>query len=164
MAQVFTLEPAPARPAVRPVVPVGVRPETTELPSEWLALDDVAVPEGIIDRVLIGPNGVFTVHFDPDLRPAAIRPQGVIRNGLRVKEPVKTALRNTFALRELLATDHPLVHPYPVLVTESPGEGARLGRLLVVRPGRLAEAIWTHVSRALTRSERADIAALLRHS
>ena len=49
-------------------------------------------------------------------------------------------------------------------VTESPGEGARLGRLLVVRPGRLAEAIWTHVSRALTRSERADIAALLRHS
>lgn len=167
MAQVFTLEPAaPPRPAVGLLdpVPTGVRPKTTELPEEWISLDHVAVPGGVVDRVLVGPNGVFTVHFDPDLRPAAIRPQGVIRNGLRVKEPVKTALRNTFALRALLADDHPRIHPYPVLVTEGPGDGTRLGRLLVVRPGRLAEAVWAHTSRPLTRSERADIVALLQRS
>ena len=104
------------------------------------------------------------MHFDLDLRPAAVRPQGVIRNGLRVKDPVKTALTNTFALRALLVEDHPVVHPYPVLVTETPGEGTRLGRLLVVRPGRLAEAVWAHVSRPLGRSERARIVAILQNA
>lgn len=166
MARVLTLETtAPPRPGAWPAEDIrdtGPGPAATTLPHDWAVLEQVPVGGGVIDRVIVGPNGVFAVHFDPDLRPAAVREHGVIRNGVRVKEPVKTALRNAFALRALLAPDHPLVHPYPVLVTETPGNGARLGRLLVVRPGRLAEGVWQHLSRPMTRSERARIVALLR--
>lgn len=161
MAQVFTLERTAPATEVGRALETRTRPITTSLPTEWVSLEEVRIGRGVIDQVLVGPNGVFTVHFDPDLRPAAVRDHGVVRNGARVKGPVKEALRSTFALRGLLVENHPLVHPYPVLVTESPGDGARMGRLLVVRPGRLAEAVWSHVSRPLTRSERAAILDLI---
>jgi hypothetical protein len=164
MAQVFTLEPtAPPRTGVTyaPFPEAPARPTTTVLPAEWTVVDDVRVSGDVIDQAIVGPNGVFAVQFDADLRPAAVRDHGVIRNGVCVKEPVKKALRSAFALRALLAESHPNIHPYPVLVTETPGNGTRMGRLLVVRPGRLAEVVWSHVSRPLTRSERAEILTVI---
>ena len=109
-----------------------------------------------IDLVLIGPNGIFAVHVDPDPEPAAVRPgHGLFHTGVRVPTQVKRALRNTQDLRYRLSSVPGDIFPYPVLVASAPGEaGHRLGRLMVVRPGRLAEAVWRHVSRPLTRSDR----------
>ena len=109
-----------------------------------------------IDLVLIGPNGIFAVHVDPDPEPAAVRPgHGLFHTGVRVPTQVKRALRNTQGLRDRLSSVPGDIFPYPVLVASAPGEaGHRLGRLMVVRPGRLAEAVWRHVSRPLTRSDR----------
>lgn len=143
---------APLR-AAEVAEPMGV------LPAEWDRVHDVAVGDDTVDTLLIGPNGFFAVHIDPDLRPAAIRPGlGLFRAGTRQPDQVKRALRNTAALRERLAHLPGDLFPYPVLVTATPGEtGHRLGRLLVVRPGRLPEVIWQHVSRPLRRSERVAI-------
>ena len=86
MAQVFTLEPTappPAEVTYAPFPKAPARPTTTVLPAEWTVLDDVRVGGDVIDQVIVGPNGVFTVQFDADLRPAAVRGHGVIRNGVR---------------------------------------------------------------------------------
>ena len=160
--------PAPARvdphPRLAPVPdPAGARQGATEpfgtLPQEWDRLDAVTVGGHEIDLVLIGPNGLFAVHVDPDLRPAAVRPGvGLVRAGARRPEPVKRALAGAAALRREVALMPGAPFPYPVLVTATPGEdGHRLGRLLAVRPGRLAEVLWSHVSRPLLRSQRVAI-------
>jgi hypothetical protein len=157
------LPPDGRAPAARTTPLAPVAEALGHLPPDWAQVRDVAVGDDHIDLVVLGPNGLFAVHLDPDPRPAAVRPgTGLFRAGARNPDPVKRALRNTDALRRRLARlpgDH---FPYPVLVTSIPGEtGRRLGRLLVVRPGRLAEVIWSHVSRPLRRSERASIASLL---
>jgi hypothetical protein len=168
MTQAFALEhlttappgaPPAAPPAVvpdiAPMAPV-VSPETpTRLPAEWVEVERVTISGEVIDRVVVGPNGVFAVHIDTDTRPVAIRPEsGMYRAGVRTGDPVKRALRNTQALRAVLGAADGELFPYPVLVTASHGDEHRLGRLLVVRPGRLAEALWRHPSRPLTRSAR----------
>ncbi|MCJ7725210.1 MAG: hypothetical protein MUP76_02310 [Acidimicrobiia bacterium] len=142
-----------------PLLPAESAEPLGVLPAEWARLDAVAVGDDVVDTLLVGPNGLFAVHVDPDLRPAAVRPGiGLLRAGTRQPEQVKRALRNTEALRMALAFLPGDLFPYPVLVTSTPGEaGHRLGRLLVVRPGRLPEVIWRHVSRPLRRSERAAI-------
>jgi len=162
---------APLSPAVspapqphRPVPVVDATPEVlSDLPAEWERIAPVTAGPGCIDTVLIGPNGVFAVHIDPDTRPAAARPgRGVLRAGERVPQQVKRALHHTRALRDLLAAVPGDLLPYPILVTPVPGAWReRLGRLLVVRPGRLAEAVWSHPSRPLTRSQRAAVTAAL---
>ena len=147
-------------PVPDPVPPAADTEPLGRLPGDWVSLNDVPVAAGdTIDRVVLGPNGVFAVHIDTDPRPAAVRPgRGLIRAGARDPEPVKRALRNTAALRTVLSALPGDVFPYPVLVTAAPGEaGDRLGRLLVVRPGRLPEAVWRHPSRPLTRSQRMEI-------
>jgi hypothetical protein len=143
--------PAPATPPF----PSSVEP-ASRLPREWVEVHGVEVDGDTIDTLLIGPNGLFAVHFDEDPRPAAVRPGfGLIRAGTREPNPVKRALGNAEALRQRLAHLPGDLFPYPVLVTATTGEaGHRLGRLLVVRPGRLAEALWRHASRPLRRSER----------
>ena len=161
---------APTRP---PLAPVGVQtpPRTAKEPlslppAEWDQVTGVTVGNDTIDLVLIGPNGIFAVHLDPDPEPAAVRPgQGLFQTGVRVPTQVKRALRNTQGLRDRLSSVPGDIFPYPVLVASAPGEaGHRLGRLIVVRPGRLAEAIWRHVSRPLTRSDRQAIREALRQS
>lgn len=156
--------PSPPRPRLVAVPqPAGAVERPGALPAEWLVLERVEAGADVIDLVLVGPNGVFAVHVDPDPRPAAVRPgHGVVREGARVPGPVKRALFGAAALRERLRHLPGDVFPYPVLVTPAPGEaGHRLGRLLVVRPGRLAEVIWSHASRPLTRSQRAAIRRVL---
>jgi hypothetical protein len=157
-----------ARPALASVPDVDPRGSaTTEplgpLPAEWRRVEAVRLGETTIDSVLVGPNGVFAVSIDPDLRTAAVRPGGgLIRAGTRQPHPVKTALLAAAALRARLASVPGAPFPYPVLVTNTPGEdGHRLGRLLVVRPGRFAEVLWNHLSRPLTRSERIAVEAAL---
>jgi hypothetical protein len=117
-----------------------------------------------IDRVLVGPNGVFAVHVDPDPRPVVVRAgYGIVRSGTRVPDGVKRAMFGAAALRAHLAGIGGDLFPYPVLVTAAPGEaGRRLGRLLVVRPERLAEAIWEHPARPLRRSVRVEVLEALR--
>jgi len=147
LVPVHTPEPPASPPAAEPI---------GRVPEDWVKIHDVDVGGDTIDTLLIGPNGLFAIHVDPDLRQAAVRPGlGLFRAGTRDPEPVKRALRNTEALRNRLAHLPGDLFPYPVLVTPTPGEtGHRLGRLLVVRPGRMAEAVWRHVSRPLGRSER----------
>lgn len=129
------------------------------LPSEWEQLHDVDIGGDTIETLLIGPNGLFAIHVNPDPRPVAVRPGlGLFRAGTREPEVVKRALRNANALRDRLAHLPGDLFPNAVLVTSAHGQaGHRLGRLLVVRPGRLVEAIWQHVSRPLGRSERSAI-------
>jgi len=133
------------------------------LPGDWDRLHDVVIGEDTVDLLLVGPNGLFAVHIDPDQRPAAVRAgRGLFRTGVRDPDPVKRALRNAEGLRRQLADLPGDLLPYPVLVASTPGEtGLRLGRLLIVRPGRLAEVIWSHVSRPLKRSERRAVLTAL---
>jgi len=160
----------PVRPT--PLAPIGMnaplRVVTEPLslpPSEWDQVTGVTVGNDTIDLVLIGPNGVFSVHLDPDPGPAAVRPgHGLFHTGVRVPAQVKRALRNTQDLRDRLASVPGGIFPYPVLVASAAGEaGHRLGRLMVVRPGRLAEAVWRHDSRPLTRSDRLAVGKVLQH-
>jgi len=163
------LTAVPVRPPLSPVgmeSPLRVARESLSLPpGEWDRMTGVAVSDDTIDLVLIGPNGVFAVHVDPDPGPAAVRPgHGLFHTGVRVPAQVKRTLRNTQDLRDRLSSVPGDIFPYPVLVASAPGEaGHRLGRLMVVRPGRLAEAIWRHVSRPLTRSDRLAIRKVLQH-
>ncbi len=151
---------APVRPLLAPVgAQISPRAAGEPLslpPAEWDQVPGVTVGDDTIDLVLIGPNGIFAVHVDPDPEPAAVRPgHGLFHTGVRVPTQVKRALRNTQGLRDRLSSVPGDIFPYPVLVASAPGEaGHRLGRLMVVRPGRLAEAVWRHVSRPLTRSDR----------
>lgn len=174
MTQAFALDqpaaaPAGAPPAAWPIpaaesVPPELQPAAcTRLPDEWIEIEGVTISGEPIDRVIVGPNGIFAVHLDDDARPIAVRHEmGMFRAGVRAGGPVKRALRNTHALRLLLSAVDDELFPYPVLVTASHGGEQRLGRLMVVRPGRLAEALWRHPSRPLTRSARRRIVAHIR--
>lgn len=159
---VATPDAAPLSPAAIERAPLQPLEEPTRLPAEWVDVENVEIPGGVIDRVIVGPNGVFAVHVDPDDRPVAIRYDlGMFRAGARVGEPVKRALYNTRALHALLGGLGEDLFPYPVLVTSAHGEEQRLGRLMLVRPGRLAEALWRHPSRPLPRSARRRVVARL---
>ncbi len=149
----------PALAAVPDPVPGPAAEMLGTLPADWVCLEGVRSGEHLIDLVVLGPNGIFAVHLDPDLRPAAVRPGvGLVRAGARRPEPVKQALYGAAALRAALAGLPGDPFPYPVLVTAAPGGvGHRLGRLLVVRPGRFAAAVWSHLSRPLRRSERTAV-------
>ena len=170
LATAATQAPPTGAPVIPRLVPVGVqtppRAATEPLslpPTEWDQVTGVVVGDGMVDLVLIGPNGVFAVHVDPDPESAAVRPgHGLFRTGARVPTQVKRALRNAQGLRDRLSSVAGDIFPYPILVASTPGEaGHRLGRLMVVRPGRLAEAVWRHDSRPLTRSDRSAVRSAL---
>ena len=44
----------------------------------------VLVAGRTLDRVVVGPNGVFAVSLDPDPRPATLAADGLFRGGRRV--------------------------------------------------------------------------------
>ena len=131
------------------------------LPEDWTMVGPVLVAGGTLDRVVVGPNGVFAVSLDPDPRPATLAAEGLFRGGRRVTAQVKQALAAAFDLRRVLAAAGSDVFPYPVLVTR--GADGLLGRLRVVPPGCLASAVWRHPGRPLLRSERARVLAAVQH-
>jgi hypothetical protein len=131
------------------------------LPDDWSVVGPVLIAGRTLDRVVVGPNGVFAVSLDPDPRVATLAPDGLVRGGQRATHQVKQALDAAFELRRVLARAGIDVFPYPVLVARS-AEGM-LGRLQVVPPGRLASAVWRHPGRPLLRSQRARVLAAIRH-
>lgn len=131
------------------------------LPDDWTTVGPVLVAGRTLDRVVIGPNGVFAVSLDPDPRPATLSPDGLFRSGKRVTGQVKQAQQAAFELRRVLGAAGIGVFPYPVLVSR--GADGMLGRLRVVSPGCLASAVWCHPGRPLLRSERARVLAAVQH-
>ncbi len=131
------------------------------LPEDWTTIGPVLVAGGTLDRVVVGPNGVFAVSLDPDPRPATLTTDGLFRGGRRVTGQVKQAQAAAFDLRRVLADAGIDVFPYPVLVTR--GADGMLGRLRVVPPGCLASAVWRHPGRPLLRSTRARVLAAVQH-
>ena len=49
------------------------------LPDDWTTVGPVLVAGRTLDRVVVGPNGVFAVSLDPDPRPATLSPDGLFR-------------------------------------------------------------------------------------
>ena len=141
------------------LVETPARPD--HLPEDWTTVGPVLVAGRTLDRVVIGPNGVFAVSLDPDPRPATLSTDGLFRGGTRVTGQVKQALAAAFDLRRVLGEAGIDVFPYPVLVTR--GADGLLGRLRVVAPGCLASAVWRHPGRPLRRSERARVLAAVQH-
>jgi hypothetical protein len=131
------------------------------LPEDWTMVGPVLVAGRTLDRVVVGPNGVFAVSLDPDPRPATLAAEGLFRGGRRVTTQVKQAQETAFELRRVLSDAGIEVFPYPVLVTR--GADGMLGRLRVVSPGCLASAVWRHPGRPLLRSERARVLAAVQH-
>ena len=131
------------------------------LPDDWTVVGPVLVADHTLDRVVVGPNGVFAVSLDPDPRPATLTTDGLFRGGRRVTSQVKQAQQAAFELRRVLGAAGIEVFPYPVLVTR--GADGMLGRLRVVPPGCLAAAVWRHPGRPLLRSERARVLAAVQH-
>jgi len=140
---------------------VEAPPRTDGLPGDWSVVGPVLISGRTLDRVVVGPNGVFAVSIDPDPRPASLTTEGLMRGGKRVTTQVKLALVAAHSLRSALAAAGIDVFPYPVLVTR--GAEGMLGRLLVVRPGCLAAAVWNHPGRPLRRSQRARVLAAVQH-
>jgi len=155
----------PALPeAEAPAAPSMALVETARrdnLPDDWTVVGPVLVAGCTLDRVVVGPNGVFAVSLDPDPRPAALAADGLFRGGRRVTTQVKQAQAAAFELRRVLGAAGIEVFPYPVLVTR--GADGMLGRLRVVSPGCLASAVWRHPGRPLLRSERARVLAAVQH-
>lgn len=155
----------PAMPEVEaPAAPYLALVETARrdhLPDDWTVVGPVLVAGCTLDRVVVGPNGVFAVSLDPDPRPAALAADGLFRAGRRVTTQVKQAQAAAFELRRVLGAAGIQVFPYPVLVTR--GADGMLGRLRVVSPGCLASAVWRHPGRPLLRSERARVLAAIQH-
>ena len=160
----LTLDTAPV-PAVEelrvPISLVPAAPHPGELPADWTVVTAPLIEGRTVDRVVVGPNGVFAVTADPDRRPADLAPEGLQRDGLRVTTPVKEALHTAFGLRRTLARGGLDVFPYPLLLVA--GARGRLDRLLIAPPDGLAEAIWSHPGRPLRRSERARALAIVQH-
>ena len=122
------------------------------LPADWTVLGEVAAVAA--DRVIVGPNGVFTVVVDTDPRPAVITGDGLYRSGERVTTTVKRALGAAFSLRRRLGDALPNVFPYPLLAVHGDTSMGFVGRLRVLPADMVAEAVWTHPGRPLLRSER----------
>ena len=154
LPDLYTLE-TPVLALVATAVP------SDHLPDDWTTVGPVLVAGRTLDRVVVGPNGVFAVSLDPDPRPATLSPDGLFRGGKRVTGPVKQALAGAFELRRVLGEAGIDVFPYPVLVTR--GAEGLLGRLRVLPPGCLASAVWRHPGRPLRRSERARLLAAVQH-
>jgi len=131
------------------------------LPDEWVMAGPVLIAGRTLDRVVVGPNGVFAVTLDPDPRPATLTGDALLRGGRRVITPVKVAQAAAFDLRRVLAAAGIDVFPYPVLVTR--GADGLLGRVRVVPPGCLAAEVWRHPGYPLRRSQRARVLAAVQH-
>ena len=153
--------PEGAAPAPAYLALVEAPARQDHLPDVWVMAGPVLIAGRTIDRVVVGPNGVFAVTLDPDPRPATLAEDGLFRGGQRVTHQVKQAKAAAFDLRRVLGTAGIEVFPYPVLVAR--GADGMLGRLRVVPPGCLASAVWCHPGYPLRRSERARVLAAVRH-
>jgi len=140
-----------------------VVPEDTagliRLPSEWMVVDRVVLTDTVIDHVVVGPNGVFTVSIDPDPTPATVSFDGLHRGSERVTHSVKGALTAASDLRSTLGAH---LFAYPILVAPIAGDRAHLDRLGVVGGDRIAEAIWSHPGLPMRRSARLETIWALR--
>jgi hypothetical protein len=160
MAQGFTIpEPWAGEFAVATPSVASHRAGLDRLPSEWQVVDRVVLADAVVDHVVVGPNGVFTISVDPDTTPATIDHDGIHRAGERVTHAVKSALAAAHDLRRRMGPD---VFAYPLLITAVEGDRAHLDRLGVVRGDRIAEAIWSHPGRPMRRSERHEAMWALR--
>jgi hypothetical protein len=157
----FLAPPAPEAEAPPLLALVEAPAGRDRLPEDWTILGPVLIAGRSLDRVVVGPNGVFAVSLDPDPRPATAAPDGLFRGGARVTGQVKQALAAAFELRRVLARAGIDVFPYPVLVSR--GADGLIGRLRVVPPGCLASAVWCHPGRPLRRSQRARVLAAVAH-
>lgn len=137
----------------------GPRPERPlgALPGDWTVLRGPEIAGITVDRVIVGPNGLFTVVIDPDPRPALVTSDGLQRAGSRVTTSVKRALGAAFALRRRLGDQLPAVFPYPLLAISGDTDMGFVGRLRVLPAALVAEAVWTHPGRPLLRSERGAV-------
>jgi len=124
------------------------------LPREWTVVDDIPIAGAMIDHVVVGPNGVFTIAVDLNPEPAIPGDDGLYRAGGRVTTPVKNAL---MAAHRLRAETHGRLFAYPILVTAIAADAEQLDRLGVVRGDRIAEYIWSHPGLPLRRSQRHEI-------
>src|SRR3990172_2200035 len=111
------------------------------LPTEWSVIDDAVIGGVVIDYVVVGPNGVFTINVDPDPRPATIGDDGIYRDGSRVTSTVKDALMAATRLRD---DQGGRVFAYPILVSTLDAERHQLDRLRAAAGGRVAAHIWSH--------------------
>ena len=132
----------------------------SRLPSEWRVVDRVALADVVVDHVVVGPNGMFTIVLDPDPTPADLTPDGLFRGGERVTAQVKAAVAAAHDLRAAVGLH---VFAYPLLVAPITGERSHLDRLGVVPGERIAEAIWSHPGRPMRRSQRLEAMWALRH-
>jgi hypothetical protein len=123
------------------------------LPAEWETIDRVVLDDFEIDHVVVGPNGVFTISIDADPLPADLRDDGIYRNELRVTTIVKSAVKAAHDLRRRVGYQ---LFAYPMLATTISSPASRLDRLGVVPGEQIAEAIWNHPGRPLTRSQRTE--------
>lgn len=159
-------QPGFALPAARAATPLRSVPDPDlpagALPADWTVLTGADTAGIAADRVVVGPNGVFTVVVDPDHRPAVITSDGLRRDGVRVTTAVKDALAAAFAMRRLLSDDLPDVFPYPVLALRGEVAMGFVGRLRVAPIEAVPEAVWSHCGRPLRRSERAVVLDALR--
>lgn len=142
-----------------PLDTTGDRAGLSRLPAEWSTVDRVVLADVVIDHVVVGPNGVFTVAIDPDLSPATLGEDGLYRDGTRVTTTVKSIAMAAHALRSRVGSH---LFAYPLLVTALDGSPAHLDRLGVIPAGAIPEAIWCHPGRALTRSQRVETLWALR--
>lgn len=129
------------------------------LPTEWQVVDRVVLDDVVVDHVVVGPNGVFTVTVDPDRTPAYVADDGLYRSGSRVTHAVKSALTSAHQLRSTVGER---VFAYPLLVSAVAGDRAHLDRLGVVAGDRIAEAIWSHPGLPMRRSARLETVWALR--
>lgn len=129
------------------------------LPTEWSVIDAVVIGGVVVDHVVVGPNGLFTVNVDPDPRPASIGPDGIYREGCRVTTTVKDALMAASRLRSELGGP---VFAYPILVSTLQADRHQLDRLGVVPGDRIAEYIWSHPGLPMRRSQRLEVQWALR--
>ena len=159
MAQVIALRVPWASDLALATPAVPHRAGIDRLPTEWSVLDAVVIGGVVVDHVVVGPNGLFTVNLDPDPRPASIGPDGIYREGVRVTTTVKDALMAANRIRRQLGGR---VFAYPILVSTLGTDRHQLDRLGVVPGDRIAEYIWSHPGLPLRRSQRLEVQWALR--
>lgn len=136
-------------------------PGLARLPGDWEVRDALYLGGAWTDRVIVGPNGVFTVAYDPSPGSTAVTELGLYRDGRRVTTQVKAALATAFVVRRALGDLLHEVFPYPVLAIGGDLIPGWIGRLKVTSGGQLAEAVWEHPGRPLGRSQREKILAAI---